>query len=122
MQVTGRIVDAITGAPVPGVSVGVVNEAGEYVGPGTYTDDLGRFSLDNDLLTPTGSYFMLLTHVSYSSVSVDPTGFLTTPDFGMIPQEAGVLEDFIVTAPKPANNAFTLLLIAAGIYVIYKIS
>jgi hypothetical protein len=122
MEIQGSLYDYDTQEGLAGVSVGVCNSDGQYVGPGTTTNVFGEFSLDNPVLTPNGNFFLLFTSVGYEPVMVDPSVFIFDSSYPLVKSEPSLLDDFIVSVKKTSSGWFPLIAVAAAIFVISKMS
>jgi len=102
--VTGRVLDAESGAPIDAVAVRLAGERAEFVGA---TDDQGNFLFAR---VPSGTYEIVLEHLAYGtrsdSLEVDP-GVLVSLELrmGMEPIE---LEPLVVMAERRSVSPMLL--------------
>lgn len=69
MTITGEIVDAANGEPLPGASVLVVNNKGYYLGQGVAADGTGKFSFSSPLIDQN---FIAITFSGYHALLYEP--------------------------------------------------
>lgn len=112
MTVDGFIYDNANTDYLPGVSVQVVNSAGNTTGEGATTDNNGYFSITSATLNQGGK--LLLSSVGYSSLLVAPTIFTAGGMIGL-DENPTDLQAAIVTAQKPKD--YTWYVIAGGALV-----
>lgn len=102
-QVTGRVTDAETGRPLPGVNI-LVSDTDDGSPRGTSTGPQGRFTLGP--LDP-GTYTIEARFVGYTKRSRDvdvSAGTTTKVQFALAPRTVG-LETLEVTAHRQAREA-----------------
>jgi len=102
--VTGRVLDAESGAPIDAVAVRLAGERGEFVGA---TDDQGAFLFAR---VPSGAYEIVLEHLAYGtrsdSLEVDP-GVLVNLEL-RLRMEPIELEPLVVVAEQRSVSPMLL--------------
>lgn len=75
MVVSGQFVDSLSGFPVAGVSVQIVDRFGKGTGIGVVGDEQGYFTISSDLLNDTSQNLLYASSASYKGQLVDPLVF-----------------------------------------------
>lgn len=107
--IKAKIIEGMSGDPLPSASIQLVNANGVSLGQGVYADNNGQFALTSDKLT---GNFILVSYTGLQPVLVD-TSTLNDSEYKEIDLFASDLEAVIVT-PNKKNPLFWLLLIGLG--------
>lgn len=105
--IRAQIIEGLTGEPLPGASVQVVDRQGKSLQQGVMADQNGRFILTSDILMDN---FLLVTYTGLVPVMM-ATSLLNNVDYKEIQLLPADLPEVVVT---PGKNSFLWWLVLLG--------
>lgn len=110
--ISAQILNQVTGQPVPGASVEVVNKDGVYLGQGVAASNDGKFTLTSSLLP--GNY-LSVSSVGYDTVIIEADLFINYL-YREILLPVKSLEEVIITAGAKKN--WLIWLVVGGLILL----
>ena len=111
--IRAQIIEGMTGDPLPGATIQVVDQAGKSLQQGVMADQYGRFILTSDVLTDN---FLLVSYTGLVPVMI-ATSLLNNVDYKEIQLLPVDLDPIVVT---PGGKGFPLWwILAAGGFAMF---
>jgi hypothetical protein len=115
--IRAQIIEGMTGEPLPGASVQIVDSTGKSLQQGVMVDQYGRFILTSDILMDN---FLLVTYTGLVPVLIDAS-MLNNTEYKEIQLLPGDLPEVVVTpGGKTIPTWLFFLLGGVGLYAWYK--
>lgn len=108
--IRAQIIEGLTGEPLPGATIQVVDSSGKSLQQGVMADQYGRFILTSDILMDN---FLLVTYTGLVPVMI-ATSMLNNTDYKEIQLLPADLPEVIVT-PGSGFSWWWLLLLGGGL-------
>jgi hypothetical protein len=108
--IRAQIIEGLTGEPLPGATIQIVDNTGKSLQQGVMADQYGRFILTSDILTDN---FLLVTYTGLVPVMI-ATSMLNNTDYKEIQLLPADLPEVVVT-PGSGFSWWWLLLLGGGI-------
>lgn len=122
MIILKKVVDSLTGNPIPYASVELIDTDGIFLGAGTTADVAGNFALDSLMIKP--GTFLKITSSGYNGAAFSYDQFSVDKNAAFaLTQNTIELPEIVVTAAKKAiDKNKTLIFAGLGILAVYLLS